>query len=103
MTSVRERLPNKPVSETFETEGARPRYCATVCDFPDDRIANIFPEDYKSGSDARTAATIFDTEAASLGAKNGSPVRDSEKGALQRTAGLRSCSGRFWRVARQRR
>jgi len=37
-----------------------------------------------------------------LDAKNGPRVRDSEKGALQRAAGLRSCSGRFWRVARQR-
>ncbi len=37
-----------------------------------------------------------------LNGKNGSPVRDSQKGALQRAAGFRSCSGRFWRVAWQR-
>jgi len=37
-----------------------------------------------------------------LNAKNGPPVRDFEKRALQRAAGLRSCSGRFWRVARPR-
>jgi hypothetical protein len=56
MTSVREWLRNRPVSEAFETEGARRRCCATVCDF---RIDNIFPEDCKSGSGAHTAATIL--------------------------------------------
>jgi len=76
MTAARERLPNRRASETFQTEVARRRYCATVCRFPGGRIANIFPEDCKSGGDAHTAATIFDTEAASHGAKNGSPVSD---------------------------
>jgi hypothetical protein len=33
-----------------------------------------------------------------LNGKNGSPVRDSRKGALQRAARLRSCLGHFWRV-----
>ena len=90
MTSLRERLPDRPVSETFETEGARRRYCAAVRKFAEGRIANIFPEDHKAGSDAHTAATIFDTEVASHGAKNGSPVRDPEKGVLPRDTGLRA-------------
>ncbi len=104
MTSLRERLPDRPVSETFETEGARRRYCAAVRKFAEGRIANIFPEDHKAGSDAHTAATIFDTEAASHGAKNGSPVRDPEKGVLpERYRFARSSSSRLWRAARQHR
>jgi hypothetical protein len=97
MTAARERLPNRGASEVFETEVARRQYCAAVYKFADGRIANIFLADHKSGSDAHTAATIFDTEAASYGAKNGSPVSDPEKGVLPRNTGLRSSSTRFWR------
>ena len=71
-----------------------------VRDFPDGRIANIFPEDCKSGCDAHTAATIFDTEAASHGAKNRSPVSDPEKGILPRDTGLRA---RPWAIFGARR
>jgi len=101
MTAVREKLPNRRASETFETRVARRRYCAALYKFAYGRIAKVFQADHKSESDA--AVTIFDTEAASRWAKNGSSVRDPGKDALHHmAAGLRRSSGRLWRAAQQR-
>jgi len=95
---VRERLPNRPVSETSR-QRARGGDTAPLSVISLTVVSPIF----SSGCDAHTAATIFDTEAASHGAKNRSPVSDPEKGILPpRDTGLRSSLGHFWRAARQR-
>jgi hypothetical protein len=53
----------------------------------------------RRGADRETAvaATVLDGETASRCAKDASPVRDREKGALQGAAGLRSSLRRFSR------
>jgi hypothetical protein len=51
---VRERLPNRRVSETFNFEVEGIRYCATVSRFADGRIGKIFLGNHKVGSQSDT-------------------------------------------------
>ena len=104
MTAVREKLPNRRASRTFEIEVAGRRHSSTFSNFADGAIAEIFLENHKSGCDAHTAAGVIEGENPPRRAKNGSMARVFELGAPTRAeAGLRSPSGRFWRIARQRR
>lgn len=52
----RERLPDRPVGETFELGVGGLRYTATVGRFPDGRIGEIFLNNHKSNSAADTNA-----------------------------------------------
>jgi hypothetical protein len=52
----RERLPNRRLSTTFELEVGGLRYIATVGQFPDGRIGEIFLNNHKSNSAADTNA-----------------------------------------------
>jgi hypothetical protein len=61
--TVRERLPNRRASETFELTVADLRYTCTVSRYSDGRIAEIFLTNHKSNSaadvGARDAAIAF--------------------------------------------
>ncbi len=54
--TVRERLPNRRTSETFELEVAGLRYTCSFSRYRDGRIAEIFLTNHKSNSGADTAA-----------------------------------------------
>lgn len=53
---IRERLPNRRASESFDLKCNGLSYVATVSCFDDGRIAEIFLSNHKNGSDADTAA-----------------------------------------------
>lgn len=53
---ARERLPNRHASETFELEIAGLHYTATVSRFADGRVAEIFLQNHKPGSQADSNA-----------------------------------------------
>ena len=59
----RERLPNRRLAETFELEVSGLHYTATVSQFADGRLAEIFLQNTKSASrsdnNARDAAIVF--------------------------------------------
>jgi hypothetical protein len=54
--TVRTRLPNRRLAETFELECAGLRYTCTVGRYPDGRIGEIFLNNHKSNSTADTNA-----------------------------------------------
>jgi hypothetical protein len=54
--TVRERLPDRRLSSTFELEVAGLHYTATVSRFSDGRVAELFLTNHKSNSAADTAA-----------------------------------------------
>jgi hypothetical protein len=56
MTAVRERLPNRRASTTFEVEVAGLKYTATVSRFADGRIGELFLSNHKNNSGADTNA-----------------------------------------------
>jgi hypothetical protein len=60
---VRQRLPNRRASETFELQVAGLKYTATVSRFSDGRVAELFLGNHKSNSaadtNARDAAITF--------------------------------------------
>ena len=53
---VRERLPSRRASETFNFEVDGLHYCATISRFEDGRLGEIFLASHKAGSQADTAA-----------------------------------------------
>ena len=53
---ARERLPNRHASETFELEIAGLNYTATISRFADGRVAEIFLQNHKPGSQADSNA-----------------------------------------------
>jgi hypothetical protein len=56
MTAVRERLPNRRCSVTFELTALGLRYTATVSRYADGRIGELFLSNHKSNSAADTNA-----------------------------------------------
>jgi hypothetical protein len=56
MTAVRERLPNRRASTTFDLEVAGLKYTATVSRFTDGRIGELFLSNHKNNSGADTNA-----------------------------------------------
>jgi len=54
--TVRARLPNRRLAETFELEVAGLRYTATIGRFPDGSVGEIFLNNHKSNSAADTNA-----------------------------------------------
>src|SRR5580704_11407800 len=53
---LRQRLPNRRASETFDVEVTGRRYRCTISRFADGRLGEIFLSNNKSGSDSDTAA-----------------------------------------------
>jgi hypothetical protein len=54
--SIRQRLPNRRLAQTFELEVAGLRYTATIGRFPDGRIGEIFLNNQRADSGADTNA-----------------------------------------------
>jgi hypothetical protein len=54
--TMRQRLPNRRASETFDVEVAGLRYTATVSWFSDGRIGELFLSNHKNNSSADTNA-----------------------------------------------
>jgi hypothetical protein len=83
----RERLPNRRLGETFELQLHGLRYTATISRFADGRLAEVFLQNHKPGSqsdsNARDAAV-----AASLALQFGCPLE------VLRRALLRDAQGR---------
>jgi hypothetical protein len=82
MTAQRERLPNRRANTVFDFEVGGLRYTATLSRFSDGRIAEIFLQNHKPGSQsdatARDAALV-----ASLALQHGCTL-DVLRGALLR-------------------
>jgi hypothetical protein len=87
--SPRERLPNRRASIVFELELHGLRYTATVSRFADGRIAEIFLQNHKPGSqsdaNARDSAV-----AASLALQFGCPLEVLRRAVLRNSAGQAS-------------
>jgi ribonucleoside-diphosphate reductase alpha chain len=87
MSAQRERLPNRRLGQTFELELHGLRYMATISRFADGRLAEVFLQNHKPGSqsdaNARDAAV-----AASLALQFGCPLE------VLRRALLRDAQGR---------
>jgi hypothetical protein len=56
MIAIRERLPDRRSSETFDVDVAGRRYRVTVSRYADGRLGEIFISNNKAGSDSDTAA-----------------------------------------------
>jgi hypothetical protein len=56
MTAIRERLPDRRASETFDVGIVGRQYRCTISRFADGRLAEVFLSNNKSGSDSDTAA-----------------------------------------------
>jgi ribonucleoside-diphosphate reductase alpha chain len=84
--TVRARLPNRRVAESFELEVAGLRYTATIGRFPDGAIGEVFLQNHKPGSqsdsNARDAAV-----AASLALQHGCPLQVLQKALLRDSQG----------------
>jgi hypothetical protein len=84
--TVRQRLDNRRASEQIAFECAGFRYVATVSQFPDGRLAEIFLTNGKCGSDsdvsARDAAVV-----ASLALQHGVPVETLRKALMRDSLG----------------
>jgi ribonucleoside-diphosphate reductase alpha chain len=82
----RERLPNRRASITFELELHGLRYTATISSFSDGRVAEIFLQNHKPGSqsdaNARDAAV-----AASPALQFGCPLQVLQRAALRDAQG----------------
>ena len=78
----RQRLANRRASTTFELETAGLRYSCTVSRFPDGRLAEVFLQNHKPGSqsdsNARDAAV-----AASLALQYGCPLEVLKRALLR--------------------
>jgi hypothetical protein len=78
----RNRLAQRRLAETFEIEVSGLRYTATVGRFPDGRIAEVFLQNHKPGSqsdaNARDAAV-----AASLALQHGCPLEVLKRALLR--------------------
>jgi hypothetical protein len=89
MTAARERLPNRRVAETFELECHGLRYLATVARFADGRLAEVFLQNHKPGSqadiNARDAAVVT-----SIALQHGVPLEVIRKALLRDPRGQAS-------------
>ena len=54
MTAARERLPNRRPSELFDLEAMGLRFTASISRYPDGRIAELFCDNHKAGSQIGT-------------------------------------------------
>ena len=82
MTAQRERLPNRRANTVFDFEVGGLRYTATLSHFSDGRIAEIFLQNHKPGSQSDTTARDA-AVAASLALQHGCKI-DVLRGALLR-------------------
>src|SRR5262245_63972417 len=86
MRAARERLANRRASSTFELELGGLRYTATISRFPDGRIAEVFLQNHKPGSqsdaNARDSAV-----AASLALQHGCPLEVLQRAVLRDSQG----------------
>jgi len=89
MSAARERLPNRRHSETFGFEVGSRRYRCTVSKYPDGRIAELFLNNNKVGSDcdcaARDSAIVF-----SIAIQHGVPADVIRKALLRDSQGRAS-------------
>src|SRR5262245_41353540 len=85
----REHLPNRQASTTFEIELHGLRFTASVSRFADGRIAEIFLQSYKPGSqsDANARASAV---AASLALQFGCPLHGLQRAVLRDPRGRAS-------------
>lgn len=87
--TARTRLPNRRTSRTFELELQGLRYLATFSRFADGRVAEVFLQNHKPGSqsdsNARDAAV-----AASLALQHGCPLEALRRAVLRDPAGRAS-------------
>jgi ribonucleoside-diphosphate reductase alpha chain len=87
--TARERLPNRRASTGFDFEVGGLRYTATISRFADGRVAEIFVQNHKPGSqsdsNARDAAV-----AASLALQHGCPLDVLQRALLRDSQGLPS-------------
>ena len=85
----RHRLPNRRIAETFELDVAGLRYTVTVGRFADGRVAEVFVQNHKPGSqsdsNARDAAV-----AASLALQYGCPLDVLQRALLRDSRGAPS-------------
>ena len=85
----RHRLPNRRIAETFELDVAGLRYTVTVGRFADGRVAEVFVQNHKPGSqsdsNARDAAV-----AASLALQYGCPLDVLQRALLRDSRGASS-------------
>jgi hypothetical protein len=85
-TAIRERLPNRRRSESFEIEVSGLRYTATVGRFRDGRIGELFLNNHKSNS-AADANARDSAVAASLAFQFGCPLEVLQHALLRDSAG----------------
>ncbi len=86
---MRERLPNRRASETFDFEVGGLRYCATISRFEDGRIGEIFLASHKAGSHADTAARDS-AIVLSLAAQHGADIATIRRGLSRDSRGRAS-------------
>jgi hypothetical protein len=84
--SARKRLPNRRMGETFEFEVAGLHYIATISRFNDGRIAEIFLQNHKPGSQSDSNARDS-AIAASLAIQYGCPLETLQRALLRDSAG----------------
>jgi hypothetical protein len=82
----RERLPNRRDSIVFEIELYGLRYTATVSRFADGRVAEIFLQNHKPGSQSDSNARDS-AVAASLALQHGCPLEVLRRAVLRDSAG----------------
>jgi ribonucleoside-diphosphate reductase alpha chain len=87
--TARERLPNRRASISFEFEVAGLRYTATVSRFPDGRVAEIFLQNHKPGSQSDSNARDS-AIAASLALQHGCPLSVLRRALLRDSRGKAS-------------
>ena len=87
--TTRERLPNRRASSTFEIEVAGLRYTGGFSQFPDGRVAEIFLQNRKPGSQSDANARDL-AAAASLALQHGCPLEVLQRAVLRDAAGRAS-------------
>src|SRR5262245_13669515 len=80
--TARERLPDRRASIVFEVEVAGLKYTASASRFPDGRVAEIFLQNHKPGSQADSNARDS-AVAASLALQHGCPLEILQRAVLR--------------------
>jgi ribonucleoside-diphosphate reductase alpha chain len=84
--TARERLPNRRVSETFELEVSGLKYTCTCSRFRDGRLAEIFLQNHKPGSQSDSNARDAAVDA-SLALQHGCPLETLRRALLRDSQG----------------
>ncbi len=86
---TRERLPNRRASESFAFSCAGMNYVASISQFPDGRLAEIFLTNHKVGSDADAAARDS-AVVCSIALQHGTPLDVIRRALLRDVRGIAS-------------